>query len=431
MRALLPTVVLLVLCVPALAAPEATHTGVVQTEHLEIRYRPGSRAAAGVDRVAAMAERDLAAMEAILDIEVQPPRWKLFLYDDVRELQAVTGAVGAGGFSVPDASHVPYDNDQTRFHELAHVVTYRLPKSGDETRNRFFPDGMANAMLEFVHGVHVHAVAAFTKREGKLPSIEAMTTGDFYEWIQAHPGVSAYDVAASWLRFLLDTYGAKRLRRYYTGTPIRKAMGASRETVEAKWRAMLDAYEIRPEVERLLRIRRGETLAFEPFEAALLEALLGGDPAWTDLTDADLRPKDEGVWSRADGAIRAVNGKGAWAICELGTGTYGDCVVRARIRTPRSTALQVRLGPENQAMLVNGVFLYRGDRPVASSEVARMDGTRRSTDFVLVRRGAMVQIWIDGVLALTTGAAGGASPVGIGVHGGEAVFEDVRVRRLP
>ena len=93
---------------------------------------------------------------------------KLYLYDDVEELQRITGVAGAGGFSVPLAMHLPYDNDQTRLHEMVHVVAEKLPEKGGESRSLFFAEGLANAVLEFVTGVHVDAVAAFYKKTGKL-----------------------------------------------------------------------------------------------------------------------------------------------------------------------------------------------------------------------------------------------------------------------
>lgn len=58
-------------------------------------------------------------------------RATLYLYDGVPELWAITGRTGVGGYSAIDASHVPFDNDQTRFHEMVHIVAYRLPKSGE------------------------------------------------------------------------------------------------------------------------------------------------------------------------------------------------------------------------------------------------------------------------------------------------------------
>ncbi|MHC5010564.1 MAG: hypothetical protein ACYTG6_06370 [Planctomycetota bacterium] len=416
---------------PALGEGHDTHGGVVETEHFEIRYRPGSRAAASVERTAVMAERDLARICEALQIEAEGGL-VLVLYDDVAELAAHTGTAGTGGFSFGNTSYLPYDNDQTRFHEMVHIVAYRLPSTGEEPRNLFHAEGLANALLAFVHGVPVHAVAAFYRMEGVLPSLDELTGDDFYAWQREHPQFNAYDVAGSYYRFLLDRYGAEKVKRYYTGTPARSALGSGADAVEKAWCEALEAYDLRPEVEILLRQRQGEPAAFEGYGEALWRVLVAEAEAedWTPLSDEALRSDGTATWSKEDGVIHAVNEQGAWAACELGTETYEDCVVRVTIHTPAPLPVQVRLGADNQAMLVNGTFLYRGDQPVVSSDVASMTSDRKTTDFVLARRRLTIYVWIDGRLVLTAPAAAGRNAVGIGIHRGRASFEDARVRRL-
>ncbi|MHC4491270.1 MAG: hypothetical protein ACYTDU_06570, partial [Planctomycetota bacterium] len=257
-----------------LAGPEATHTASVETKHFRIHYRPGSRAGASVDRAAVMAERDLERICAQLELPVDGS-FRLYLYDGVPELRAITGRTGVGGYSAFDTSHVPFDNDQTRFHEMVHVVAYRMPKSGEEARGYFHFDGLANALLKFVDGVHVHAVATFYRRRKRLPALREMTGGNFYAWLAKHPGFFGYDVAASWMRFLLDTYGVKKSKRYYTGTPAREAFGSPPGKLEAAWHKMLDGYGLRPEVETLLRRRHKERVNFDRFPLTIEERLPG------------------------------------------------------------------------------------------------------------------------------------------------------------
>ncbi len=430
MRTLTFLLSMALVAIAARAEDAQTHTGAVSSGHVEVRYRPGSRAGASAPRVAAAAERDLRWICERLDVQPMGGL-TLYLYDDVPALQALTGTTGNGGFSSGDAIHVPYDNDQTRRHEMVHMVAHQLPKTGEEERNGFFADGLANAVLEHVHGVHVHAVAAFYRERGTLPDLRGLASGDFYAWQRAHPKFNAYDVAGSFFRFLLDTYGAQRVKRYYTGTPVRQALGTSLAAAEKKWLAMLDAYETPPEVETLLRLRAGEAVGFESFTEALWKLRMGEESEWVSLMERELRPDGAGTWKRAGEAIVAANRGSGWSVCELGTETYGNCVVRVRIRTPSACPLQVRLGAENQAMLVNGTFPSRDDQPAAPSASASMTQNRRETDFVLVRLGDTIEIWIDGARALVAPAAGGPSPVGIGIYRGSASFEDLRVRRLP
>ena len=67
------------------------------------------------------------------------------------------------------------------------MLAVQLPDEGAEARNLFFAEGLSNALLEFVTGVHVHAVATFERRRGE---------GD-REHVASHRGVSE---AASTIR---------------------------------------------------------------------------------------------------------------------------------------------------------------------------------------------------------------------------------------
>ncbi len=418
----------------ALAGPEETHTASVKTEHFTIYFRPGSRAGADVDRVAAVAERDLRRICTQLAIPVQG-RFRLFLYDGVPELQAITGTTGAGGFSAVDASHVPFDNDQTRYHEMVHIVAYRLEKSGQEPRGFFHFDGLANALLEFVDGVHVHAVATFYKRGGKLPTLREMTGENFYAWLRRNPGFFGYDVAASWFRFLLDTYGVARVKRYYTGTPPQEAFERSPAQLEKAWHELLDGYALRPEVETLLRRRHKQPAEFDRYPLTPEERLpkeLSGEPDdWKDLDAAVLRAEKAADWSREGTVLQGKSTTPQWSWCALGKRTYGSCAVRAVIR-PRAGTLGValRLGDKIQAMLVqNGVFHYRRAQSVKWNNEEVL-GARPQVHFLLVRRGNRMQVWLDGYRVLTSRVDERAAPVGVGVAGGAATFHDLAVRTL-
>jgi len=429
--------VALAVVLAAAAAPagdeQRTHTGVVETKHLVLRYRPNSRAGASVERTAAAAERDHARIHELLDVKPQG-RVQLWLYDDVEELLTLTGTAGNAGFSAGDASHVPYDDDQTRFHEMVHVIALAtIPESGDEPRSLFFAEGLANALLVHVHGVHVHAVAKYYRVRKKLPPIAEMTgAADFYAWLGAHPGFGAYDVAASWLRFLLDEHGIAKVRSYYGGTPAKAAFGKDLPALEKAWHKALDDYVLRPEVETLLRQRHGEDAPFARAGPAELPADLLGKPGdWKPLLDAKLHPDAAANWKRTKEGLVGTTGDGSqeWTICELGEDRYGECIVRAKVTTA-GVPVQVRLGGENQGMLVNGTFLYRGGTPVASQPFPTVPQSAKSVDLALVRRGGRAQVWINGEKILDVAAAGGDVRPGVGVAFGSATFTDVRVRKL-
>jgi len=422
------------LAAAVLAGPQATHTASVQTKHFKIHYRPGSRAGASVDRAAVMAERDLARICAQLEIPVDGS-YQLYLYDGVPELRAITGVTGVGGYSAGDASHIPYDNDQTRFHEMVHIVACRLPKSGAEPRGFFHFDGLANALLEYVHGVHVHAVATFYRRQKRLPALREMTGENFYAWLGRNRGFSGYDVAASWMRFLIDTYGVARFKRYYTGTPPKEAFGSPPAKLEAAWHKLLDDYVLRPEVETLLRRRHMEQVEFERFpltiEERLPKEILGEPDDWKDLDAAALRPDTPADWSRAGAVLKGKSATPQWSWCALGKRQYGSCAVRAVIRPAAgSLGVALRIGDNVQALVVrNGVFHYRKAQSVTSSNKEVL-GARSKLHLLLVRQGGEMRVWLDGFPVLTSRVDKRAAPIGVGVAGGAASFEDIAVRVL-
>lgn len=404
--------------------------GRLKTARFEIRYRPGSRAAADVERTSMAAERDLDRIAKELEVEIKGP-FHLWIYDDVDELSVITGTKGNGGYSTSDGSHVPYDNDQTRIHELVHIVAATWTATGKEPRTLFHAEGLANAVLGFVHGVNVHAVAAFERKAKRLPALSEMTGApDFYAWLGAHPGLDAYDLAASWYRHLIDQFGPFKTRKYYGGVPAKEAFGAELAALEKGWHATLDAYGLRPEVVTLLRQRRGEPAAFEPYAGGLPAGLLGKPEDWTTLSKAEMKADPAKAWTRKGDTFQVVHPESTWATCELGDDVDGDCVIHATVQMPKSCPIELRLGAANRGLLVQSMFLYKDETPLASSAGVSIYPDRKEADFYLVRRGDMIDLWIDGAKVLSAkGSAAPAKP-GIGVNGGTATFEDVRIRRL-
>jgi len=427
MRALAVVLVVASISIARAADPADTFTGHVKTEHYDVRYRPESRAGAAADRVAAMAERDFADICAKLEFKPEG-KFTIFVHDDVAEVASFFGS-GVAGASYGRTTNIPYDNDQTRYHELAHLVTARLPKSGDEPRNMFFPDGMANALLTYVHGVHVHAVAKYYRSRNRLPPLGEMAEGDFYAWLHGRQGFDGYDVAASWFRYLLDTYGAAKVKSYYGGTSAKKAFGAGRKEVEKAWHEMLDAWPMRREVEILLAQRNGETLKFDAVPAEVL----GEESDWRSLMKERLAPRDDTKWTAGEEGLSA-GGAGGWHVCELGAKKYGNCAVRATIRTEgKFTGVGIQLGDRAAAMQNwDALYVWTGDATGASG---RNDASRlpadAEMDVLVVRRGDRLEVWIDGYRAVAGTVDRSPHAVALAFHSGARVtFSEVRVREF-
>lgn len=415
---------------------------VVATEHFRVRYRPGSRAGAGADRVLALLEPEYARILDTLEIrksvdESQP--FHLFLYDSVGEIALITGVEGSGGFSTARESHVPFDNDQTRMHELVHVVVAAMPAAGSEQRNMFLVEGVANAVLEFVHGVHVHAVAAFELERGSLPDLELlMGQDDYYRYLEEHPDFNGYDVGGSFMLFLLDRFDRRRVMRFYHGMPIQQTLGLSLKQVQRRWHEMLAKVEIRPELRTLLRERRGEEVEFTNYEVrkkdrkALPAELLGEVGDWVGLQAGLEQAAGPGTWALDQEVARGENPDGAnWSILKVEGRTARNCILRASIRpTPACWGVQLRLGEECQAMVLGqGTFLYHRDREAAAFSGEHSLGGDEIELALFIRDGE-VEVWVDGERVLAERLAVGSGVPGLGLVGGSAEFRRLSIREL-
>lgn len=409
------------------------------TEHFEIRYRPGSRAGAAVDRTAHLLELEYAEILRELDIakrvdESEP--FLIYLYDDVAELTKITGVDGVGGYSAGRESHIPWDNDQTRKHELVHIVVAAMKSTGDEARNMFFAEGIANVVLEYVHGIPVHSVAAYELKRGSLPSLDVLVNHeDFYAFLRQDPKLNAYDVAGSFFLYLLETHKPGKVMDYYHGKPIRKALGKSLKAIEAGWHKRLEDFPMRPELEMLLSKRRGDGGEFEPLAAPEknLPAELIGDPASWKSVLGDLKPDDGvGTWEQTKESIRGHNSSGGdWSHLEQAGKTYGDCVLRLRAKIGAECwGVKIRYGSQCEAMLLgNGAFIYTTEGGVAFSDRVRLP-KNDEVDLILHVRAGQVEVYVDESRILEADLQLKPSSIGLGLVGGDATFLEYGVREL-
>ena len=415
--------------------------GAEQTEHFIIRFRPGSRAAASIDRTAHVVEQDYAEIVRKLDLEglvsLEAP-FELCVYDDLAELAAVTGVTGTAGFSAGRTTHVPWDNDQTRKHELVHIVVAAMASTGEEERNMFFAEGLANAVLEYVHGIPVHSVAAYERKRGSLPDLETLATHtDFYAFLRENPGLNAYDVAASYFLFLLETHPPRKVMEYYHGRPIHEALEISLAEAEKRWHARLDDFPIRPGLETLLRQRRGDGGTFVERKGprppvALPPDLLGEESSWRDLLGTLQPSNDVGTWRVRPGPASCENASGGdWSHAMAEPDVHGDCVIRMRATTgPSCWGLKIRYGDHCEAMVLGqGAFIYTEKGGVAHTKKYRLK-PNAEVELAMVVRGRKVELFVDGHPLLEADLALEPSVIGAGLVGGSATFDRFEVRSL-
>jgi hypothetical protein len=218
----------------------------VQTEHLDIFYRPGSKSAAHAKRIGTAAEEELAQICRRLEVP-NDVRYTLFLFEDHEDLAKTTELPGTGGFSWGKTSCLLYGDRPARIHEMVHIVAAEKIVGGQ--KNMFRVEGLANAVLDSFGGWDVHAVAKHYRDTGQMPPLREMTeTTDFYGWLQKHSHLNTYDIAGSWMKFLLETQGVEKTKRYYGPESVREAFGVPLEDLEKDWLAALERYQPTEEI---------------------------------------------------------------------------------------------------------------------------------------------------------------------------------------
>ena len=123
-------------------------------------------------------------------------------------------------------------------HESNHVILWNaLGRPGTS----FMSEGLASAVLsERHHRVGRHFLYPWTRsNRSRLPSIATLV--DDGRWNSGADSQLAYNASASFLSYLLDTYGAARLREIYYVTSagfvsrFSEVYGRRLEDVEADW----------------------------------------------------------------------------------------------------------------------------------------------------------------------------------------------------
>ena len=198
-------------------------------------------------------------------------------------------------------------------HEVVHVVarnTARGPFQVGGSWGGWLPDpalieGVAVAAAWDVRGgLTPHQWARAMVELDQMPSLNDVFGLSFL----AQPPRNAYTVAGSFLRFLLDQYGADAVATAYRTGDLEEATGKGLTELESEWREFLDEVSLPPEAKALAEVRfRGESVlsAVCPHEVARLQTQLAGDlaagdhAAATDTCEEILAIDDDAVAVRA------------------------------------------------------------------------------------------------------------------------------------
>jgi hypothetical protein len=235
-------------------APERTAIarqlgGVREGAACTIHY-PGEKPAAAARGLLAQCELDAADVARALGLE-RPPRVTVWVYRSAEEKRRLVGAEGTNYTKpwIPEIhlNDAPLPQPVLR-HELVHAIAgalaagpLRVPARALVFVRPGLVEGLAVA-LEVPRGPWtIHQWARALRDEGRLPDPEALLSPAGF--LGAAPA-RAYTAAGSFLRFLLERYGAERVAALYRSGDLAGALGVPAHEAAEAWQRFLDGVEV-------------------------------------------------------------------------------------------------------------------------------------------------------------------------------------------
>lgn len=240
-------VVLLVLGGPVCAQKPLSE--LIETEHFRIHYSQGDYFAA--DRVSRAAEESLKSISAGLEYKGAHPRIEVFVYPTHRDFVKATGTERGKfvlGRAHSGSEHIDIDSQElfakvetVTAHEVAHIVVFRL-LGPHADMPLWMHEGIAKTESHDWDDTDTHLLAEAISH-GKLMRLKEIS----HTFPESREGL-AYAQSASFLKYLIDTYGRAKLpllleetRRtgsFERAVPI--VMGKELADLEEEWVAYLE-----------------------------------------------------------------------------------------------------------------------------------------------------------------------------------------------
>jgi len=210
--------------------------------------RPGSVAEQNVDRLSAVIEDQYSSTVASLRLSYAG-RVRAYAYESPADAHMESNFAGK---AYPETEAFGFVcvgpiSDNT-FSLMAHEVNHVLIVNGLGRASTYFvTEGLASAVLsETYHKNGRHFLFPWTRmHRAELPKVARLL--DDSEWTRVPENI-AYNTSASFLAWLLDTYGPDPLRAFYPASSdsivgrIESAYGRPLDALEADWLRFCDGY---------------------------------------------------------------------------------------------------------------------------------------------------------------------------------------------
>ncbi|UCE20825.1 MAG: hypothetical protein JSV46_00895 [Candidatus Aminicenantes bacterium] len=222
-----------------------------RTEHFKFFYAPGGNAENSIRAIASDAEWYWHRLSTHWNTSPKKPV-EVYLFENYSHLQSLTGSESAMA-SINNIFIVYYTaTTKTFYHELVHAIH----QAGFQPKftvwfNRGIVEGLAQAYEdELVWLPEAHRYHAGAMKSGKLPSAaDFMTLLGFWKVEEA----LAYDSAASFIGFLIYTYGMDKFQEFQKSPDYERVFGKDISQLDIEWKQFLENVEVDVET----RVRAG------------------------------------------------------------------------------------------------------------------------------------------------------------------------------
>lgn len=388
-------------------------------------YDPERVSEAQRDAAIADIEAGFDELEALFEMKYDG-RILAFLYADGTHMRQLTGS-DAVAFSTGTVSlHQPHDFRGV--HELTHLFAMQFPREPHAVTDMFVTEGLATILAKHDQGVGIHDWASIDAKAGRLPDLLELRK-TFPEG--APPGVHPYHVAGSFVGYLIERFGMRKMLGFYVHcTEAQHWFGQPVRALEFEWRQWLLDRDV--EAQPRAHVLRQLSLPTDTLPAALRRDSRAVDLIAPTAAGSPLQFDDPDVWSTAGTPpVLAGRHSGPWSHARSAASTDARTAVFARLRLARGDAVKIWCNggaSPNEAIFARwGTFLSSGQGFGGVPHCKLVTGAWN--DVALVNDGETLSLYLNGIrIAQTEDIAGSsAGDVGIAVEKGEVATTHLSV----